>query len=286
VSEARRLGSARERSERARRAERGVWGPASETVRGPGDEVPRLKMSCDWSRQQIQELIDGTLGPIRRSELEQHLDKCASCRALYNDLQHLRDVAASMPALEPPDHVWMQIAGRLRQQGRVHDRPAIARPRRLQYAWMGIAAALIIAVGAALMYVVVPENRQGAGSATPGNAVATDSVQSGVEDLRQAEKLLQSGVAKLRDGLGADGQSLPAPVATTLESNLKILDQAIAESSAAVQAEPQNVAARTSLFDSLQRKISLLQDTIALMNEMRKGNSAGVAQVVEGVNKS
>ena len=244
-------------------------------------------MLCDRSRQQIQELIDGALAPIRRSELEQHLDECASCRALYNDLQQLRDVAASMPAIEPPDHVWMQIAGRLRQQGRVHDRPAMARPRRLQYAWMGIAAALIIAVGAALMYVVVPENRQGAGgAATPGNAVATDSVQSGVEDLRQAEKLLQSGVAKLRDGLGSDGQSLPAPVAATLESNLKILDQAIAESSAAVQAEPQNVAARTSLFDSLQRKISLLQDTIALMNEMRKGNSAGVAQVVEGVNKS
>ncbi len=50
--------------------------------------------------------------------------------------------------------------------------------------------------------------------------------------------------------------------------------------------EPQNVAARESLFEALQRKISLLQDTITLMNEMRKGNAAGVAQVVEGTNKS
>ena len=46
------------------------------------------------------------------------------------------------------------------------------------------------------------------------------------------------------------------------------------------------MAARNSLFDALQRKISLLQDTITLMNEMRKGNAAGVAQVVEGSNKS
>jgi Putative zinc-finger len=245
-------------------------------------------MTCEWSRQQIQELIDGTLGPIRRSELEHHLDECASCRTLFEDLQKVRDAAASVPALEPPDHVWMQIAGRLRQEGRVHDRPETARPRRLQYAWLGIAAALIIAVGAALTYVIGPANQTGADSVatTAGNAAAADTVQSGVEDLRQAEKLLQSGVAKLREGLGSDGQSLPAPVAATLESNLKILDQAIAESSAAVQAEPQNVAARTSLLDSLQRKISLLQDTIALMNEMRKGNAAGVAQVVEGVNKS
>jgi len=32
--------------------------------------------------------------------------------------------------------------------------------------------------------------------------------------------------------------------------------------------------------------VALLQDTIALMNEMRKGNAAGAAQIVDGVNKS
>ena len=53
-----------------------------------------------------------------------------------------------------------------------------------------------------------------------------------------------------------------------------------------MQKDPQNVAARSSLFEALQRKISLLQNTLTLMNEMRKGNAAGVAQVVEGSNKS
>jgi hypothetical protein len=115
---------------------------------------------------------------------------------------------------------------------------------------------------------------------------AADPVQSGVEDLRQAERLLQSGVAKLKDGLGSDQQALPPDTEQTLNSNLQILDQAIAESSAALQREPQNVAARNSLFDALQRKIALLQDTIALMNEMRKGNAAGAAMVGEGAKKS
>jgi hypothetical protein len=245
-------------------------------------------MTCPRAKQDIQDLIDGALGPIRRGELEQHLDQCPACRALFDDLQQLRDAAASVDSLQPPDHVWLQIAGRLRQEGRVHDRPKPIPSRHAHYVWLAVAAALVLAVGASLVYVVVPDNPPGAdrSAGASGNAAATDTVQSGVEDLRQAERLLQSGVAKLRDGLGSDGQALPAPVAATLESNLKILDQAIAESSAAVQAEPQNVAARDSLFDSLQRKISLLQDTIALMNEMRKGNSAGVAQVVEGVNKS
>lgn len=244
-------------------------------------------MTCVKAAEQIQELLDGTLGPIRTAELRQHLDECAACRSLYDDLQRVRDVAAGLEPLEPPDHVWIQVAGRLRQEGRVADR--VERPAPGAHpAWFAIAAALVLAVGLSLYFVV---SRPSGGTAPEsavagGNAPASDAVQSGVEDLQKAEQLLQSGVAKLREGLGADDQALPAAVATTLDANLQILDRAIAESSQALQEQPQNVAARTSLFDALQRKISLLQDTITLMNEMRKGNAAGVAQVVEGVNKS
>ena len=70
-----------------------------------------------------------------------------------------------------------------------------------------------------------------------------------------------------------------------LQKNLQVIDQAIADSSAGVRSEPTSMAARDSLFDALKRKVSLLQDTIALMNEMRKGNAPGAAQLVEGVNK-
>jgi len=245
-------------------------------------------MQCTKSRAAIQELIDGTLGPIRTAELQQHLDQCATCRALADDLQRVRDAAATLDSPRPPDHVWLQIAGRLRQEGRVHDRPATVQFGRQQYGWLAIAAALVVAVGASLLMLIPRSSRstEAPDSTAQGNASTADAVQSGVEDLRQAERLLQSGIAKLKDGLGSDQQALPAHVATTLDTNLRILDQAIAESSAALQQEPQNVAARNSLFDALQRKISLLQDTIALMNEMRKGNAAGAAQLVEGINKS
>jgi len=234
----------------------------------------------------LQELVDGTLGAIRSAELQQHLDSCPECRALHDDLRRIHDAAAALRPVVPPDHIWLQIAGRLRQEGRVHDRPAAASARRAQYVWLAIAATLVLAVGAALFLVL----SRGATPPTPAvadsNAAGIDSVQSGVEDLRKAEQLLQSGVAKLKEGLGSDKQTLPPAVATTLDRNLQILDQAIAENSSALQQDPQNVAARNGLFDLLQRKISLLQDTITLMNEMRKGNAAGVAQVVDSPNKS
>lgn len=242
-------------------------------------------MTCTRSRAAIQESIDGTLGAFRMAELQQHLEECASCRALADDLQRVRDTAATLDRLDPPAHLWLQIAGRLRQEGRVTDRPTAVPASRLQYAWLAVAAALVIAVGAALL-LVIPRTADDGSRPSPtveqSNAAGADAVQSGIEDLRQAEKLLQSGVSKLKEGLGSDQQPLPAETARTLDANLQILDQAIAESSLAVRQDPQNVAARNSLFDALQRKISLLQDTIALMNEMRKGNAAGAAQVFEG----
>ena len=248
-------------------------------------------MNCTRSHGDIQALIDGTLGPIRVAELEQHLDQCDACRALANDLRRIRDLADTLDEPVPPDHVWLQIAGRLRQEGRVHDRLAPVATRHRQFRqplWLGIAAALLLAVGASLL-LLLPQftgSTTGPGATEQGNAAGADAVQSGVEDLRKAERLLQSGVAKLKEGLGSEDQSLPIDMAGTLDRNLQILDQAITESSDALQKEPQNVAARNSLFEALQRKISLLQDTITLMNEMRKGNAAGVAQIVEGANKS
>ena len=61
--------------------------------------------------------------------------------------------------------------------------------------------------------------------------------------------------------------------AATLDKNLGIIDQAIAETRAAVKSEPASVTARGALFEALKQKVPLLQDTIALINEMRKGNT-------------
>jgi hypothetical protein len=47
-------------------------------------------------------------------------------------------------------------------------------------------------------------------------------------------------------------------------------------------AEP---TAQESLFESFKSKIALLQETVALINEMRKGNEAGAARIVSGLKR-
>lgn len=256
-------------------------------------------MNCSPYRESIHELVDGTIGPIRRAELERHLDTCADCRALAADLRAIHDAAAALDPMQPPDGVWLQIAGRLRQEGRVSaPAPGPAASGR-HLALLALAAALVLAVGASIV-LLLPQWRgpatnarlttpptQGAPApaAQPGNAAAPDAVESVEEEFRLAEQHYQNAIAKLEqaaklDQAGADAGTIDPQTAALLQKNLQVIDQAIAESRAALRAEPQSAPARDSLFDALRRKVALLQDTIALMNEMRKGNSAGAAQIL------
>ncbi len=255
-------------------------------------------MTCSQYRDSIQELVDGTIGPIRRAELERHLETCPECRTVAEDLRVIHETAASLDPLEPPDGVWFQIAGRLRQEGRVSAPPA-PEPgvARRHVALLALAAALILAVGASLL-VLVPRfrgeattSRLGAPLAVSqpaggqGNAAREVAVESVEEEFRLAEQHYQNAIAKLEEAARLDQpasspDTLDAQTAAVLQKNLQVIDQAIAESRAALRAEPQSAPARDSLFDALRRKVALLQDTIALMNEMRKGNSAGAAQIL------
>lgn len=245
-------------------------------------------MACSQYLAAIQEYVDGTLGPIRRAELEQHLAGCDACRALAGDLERIREGASALGATAPPDGLWLQIAGRLRQEGRIRDATP-ARRRVPTAAWAAIAATLIIAIGGAVFVLRSGGSRAPApaaitttAAAQPAGSNAPDakSVQSVQNELTMAETQYQTAISHLEQ-IAKDNQSALDPqTARTLQKNLAITDMAIADSSAAVHAEPTSVAAREALFDALRQKVSLLQDTISLINEMRKGNNAGAAQVL------
>ncbi len=243
-------------------------------------------MSCENYRDAIQELADGTLGPIRRAELQVHLEGCPRCRALAADLSKIRAVAASLDRLTPPDTVWMQVAGRLRQEGRF---AAQARPRtsHRRIAALAIAAALVVAIGASILLLLPRGGDQPAQQAAQqGNAEPEDPVQSIANEFRLAEQHYQNAIAKLEQAARSDEDVLDPQTAAILKKNLQVIDQAIAESRDALRVEPQSAAARDTLFEALKRKVVVLQDTLALMNEIRKGNPAGTGQLVEGLNKS
>jgi tetratricopeptide (TPR) repeat protein len=246
-------------------------------------------MACERYLNSIHESIDGTIGSIRRAELEMHLDQCEDCRALYDDLKRIHDAAAALPPLDAPDRAWLQIAGRLRQEGRIYEEAtAPASGRRHYVGWLAAAAAVILAVAAAVMFLRPPSApapqtaRQSAPPATAPAVAATDpkALESATSAVEAAQGQFEKAIADLEKVAKANQQVLDPSTATTIDKNLGILDQAIAENRAAVKTDPTSAAARETLFETLRQKVTLLQDTISLINEMRKGNNAAAAQLM------
>jgi hypothetical protein len=254
---------------------------------------------CEAFSASIGELADGTLTPAERARVEAHLDQCASCRALFGDLEAIRREARQLPRADLPPALWARVAEGLRAQGVTGDRGSAKSgapetgPLANRTWWLAAAAAVIVLIiGGALANQMLrrgapPETPSTATpSPKPGNEDAATLVQSVEADLKAAEEHYERAIAGLEKIASADERSLDPQVAATLKKNLEIIDSAIAESRTALRSEPQSAPARQSLFEALRRKMSLLQDTIALMNEMRKGNQAGTAQILEGLQKS
>ena len=79
--------------------------------------------------------------------------------------------------------------------------------------------------------------------------------------------------------------STATQVAAVLQKNLQVIDWAIDESRLAVRAQPSSVNAQESLFGVMRDKVTLLQQTIELINEMRKGNQAEAGRIVQGLSQ-
>ncbi len=252
-------------------------------------------MMYDSFAEAVSALADGTLDAADRPRVEAHIEACDDCRALLDDLRAIRREASALPPEPPPPALWPRVAARLREQGvRGDESPAAGHPAWWQ--WGAIAALLLLAAGAGLTVTWMgrppvqttasqPHDDSRLRSVATGNASGTASVQGIEAELRMAEEHYEKAISGLEQVASSDQASLDPQVAATVKRNLEVIDQAISESRTALKTEPQNQPARESLFEALRRKIVLLQDTIALMNEMRKGNQAGAARIVEG-NKS
>jgi hypothetical protein len=128
-----------------------------------------------------------------------------------------------------------------------------------------------------------PSADQNAEVAPPATAQPAAPDLGSIEaEMRLAETHYENAIQKL-EALAKDQQVLDPRVATDLRKNLVVIDQAIGESRAALRTQPTNERAQESLFEAFRSKITLLQDTLALINEMRKGNQNEAARLAAGL---
>ena len=243
----------------------------------------------------LNDYVEGSLGAAERSGVDQHLAGCAECRHLVEDLRDLLRAAAELELREPPVRAWPRLERAIRMEEQRADRglgpgdvvtgPAKAGHYWTYATWLAAAAALILATMVGLRY--APTRHVDAPpTATPGAGApitANDAAQSVETELRQAETHYEKAIKGLEVIANSEQNELDPRTAATLQKNLAVIDQAISESRAAVRAQPASEPAQQSLIEGFKTKIGLLQDTVALINEMRKGNEAGAARIASGL---
>ena len=236
-------------------------------------------MNCQEIGLDVGDYVDRTLPPAQVGAVDAHLAGCEHCRALVADLRTLGSVAASLERRTPPPHVWTRIAATLEQE---------TAPRAW---WNPFAAPFIgwrplLASGVLVMLLTaatwltwrevstVQSARQG------GSGTADTVVQTGPLDATQA---LTSQITHLEGIVDAGAAVLPGETKTAYQVNDAVLEQAIGHSRAALASTPSDDLAQQSLFEALGSKLALLQDMVALINEMRKGNQEGAARIISGM---
>jgi hypothetical protein len=252
----------------------------------------------------INDYVEGTSDPVERRSVDEHLATCAACRQLADDLREIARATAVLELREPPVRVWGRVERAIRLErdadGARRLQPSGGgsgaankgtfpfsgesswRKRATAPFWLAAAAALVLATVVGLRFLP----GRGQTDTAPGVVETTsagNAAQAIESELRLAESHYEKAIKGLEQIADSDQGALDPKTAATLQKNLAVIDQAISESRAAMRAQPASEPAQQSLVENFKTKIALLQDTVALINEMRKGNEAGAARIVSGL---
>ena len=107
-------------------------------------------MHCSWCEERFERLLDGHLNPRERARLLGHVDACAACRGLLDELRVVDGLLLGPRAVElPPNFTFATMAEVCAMTPPASRRPAIA-ASLVSYvvaAWSLVGAATLIAPG-------------------------------------------------------------------------------------------------------------------------------------------
>ena len=210
-------------------------------------------MTCDQVREIIDDLAPGRLTGARREAALAHIAGCAECTA---DLEAARALGAPLAALprsiEPPRDLWPAISARtgtLVAPGSTR----LTRHRPL----LAIAAALALIAGSSAVTMLFMRDS----GPEPGPVTAVPAAPARFEARYVAE------TRELADLLERQRDLLAPETIAALERNLAIIDSAIADSRAALAADPSNGELELLLRAGYEQKVALLEQATRLARE-------------------
>jgi anti-sigma factor RsiW len=240
-------------------------------------------MTCHEYESDLDDFVDGALPADRVAAVEAHLSTCVSCRALATDLRTLHTVAANLERRTPPPQVWTHIAAAIHAESRTSWWQSFNPFRSWQPA---LAGAVMLALLTTATWYAWREAATGRApqTTTAENTRVVNTVDATVPiSGLEATRALDTEIAHWERIVNDSAEVLPGETKAVYRVNTSAINEAIGQNRAALETEPTNNLAQQSLFEALRSKLALLQDMVALINEMRKGNQEGAARIVSGM---
>ena len=230
-------------------------------------------MTCHEYDALLARDLEDELSAEERRSADAHLLECGRCAALRAELVAIAAAARDLPLISPSRDLWDGIAARI-------DTPvvALAAPTeraagtvgRYRNGWLAAAAAALIVATAGTTYVLTRasfDDRQGqvAIGTVPGAGLNGPAVTTvGDRTTSPSDAAFDREVVQLRALLEQRRPNLDSATVALLERNLRIIDQAIAESRAALAKDPGSALLNRQLHNALGRKVQVLR-TAALL---------------------
>jgi hypothetical protein len=222
-------------------------------------------MNCSDVLTRLDDLMDGTVARGERAAIEGHLEICADCRSEVEAHAALRRRVDELArSVEPSRDLWPGIAHRIDRQKVVQGRFG-SRVRR--YA-LTAAAAAVVAAAVLAAYTVGRQHSEKPvlviREATP--AVVAASFEDTSLGVVEAE--FQHARSELMTILEQRRHELSPETLWVVDSNLRLIDDAIEEITRALGQDPDNPQLSHRLAAIYRQQIELLRTATGLPSEI------------------
>ena len=229
--------------------------------------------------------LDGELAPARRAALAAHLRACPECSAVVEELRAVTVRARQLPDLPLARDLWPEIEQRLAEplpeRARDAERPGLGwlwvRRFSLSMPQLAVAGlALVVASGTAVWWglrAAAPRS-EGESAAIVSSVPLAQAAQGAWAELGPAveagagESLASldparydAAIADLERTVEQNRGRLDPATVKTVEADLAIIDQAIAQARSALLADPSSQYLNSHLAEQLRRKLRVLRRT-------------------------
>jgi anti-sigma factor RsiW len=210
-------------------------------------------MTDQWMHR-LSEYLDGDLTPVERSELEEHLAACETCRRVLDELRIVMAQAAVLPDREPEADLWPAVRDAI-AQGRVVPIQTARTARRFSFslAQVTAAAAALALVSATAVWLAVGK-RDVANRPSPDTA-SVRPVSVSFDPRGRAD----SAITELERILAEEHGRLDTSTVRILAQNLALIDRAIEQARKALESDPGNAYLNDHLARTMRKKIDVLR---------------------------